>query len=221
MYFDSASERIICPACKEAAGVDELVCPHCGFPFSCDITPLDSKHLKTRRELWRYILGLTALIFWLTSAVVLGLHDYFRKTGHQKAVVGLSGGVDSSLVAAVAVDALGAEHVVGVSMPSRYSSEGSIADAQGLAKNLGIELQIIPIEPGHAAFQEMLEQPFEGTAPGAAEENVQARIRGNLLMTLSNKFGWMVLTTGNKSEIATGYCTLYGDMAGGFALSKD
>ena len=155
------------------------------------------------------------------AALVAGTRDYVRKVGFQTVLVALSGGIDSSLVAAVAVDALGAEHVIGVSMPSRYSSEGSIADAQGLVKNLGIELQIIPIEPGHAAFQEMLEQPFEGTAPGAAEENVQARIRGNLLMTLSNKFGWMVLTTGNKSEIATGYCTLYGDMAGGFAVIKD
>jgi NAD+ synthase (glutamine-hydrolysing) len=155
------------------------------------------------------------------AALVLGTRDYLRKVGYERALVGLSGGVDSSLVAAIAVDALGAQHVQGVAMPSRYSSEGSIADAQALAENLGIELQIIPIEPAHAAYLDMLERPFEGTTPGTAEENVQARIRGNILMALSNKFGSLVLTTGNKSEYATGYCTLYGDMAGGYAVLKD
>ena len=159
------------------------------------------------------------------AALVTGARDYWAKAGAETALVGLSGGVDSSLVATIAADALGAEHVVGVAMPSRYSSEGSLADAQRLAENLGIELLIFPIEPAHAAFLEMLERPFasgEGEdESGAAEENVQARIRGNLLMALSNKFGWWVLTTGNKSEYAVGYCTLYGDMAGGFALLKD
>ena len=155
------------------------------------------------------------------AALVTGTRDYWAKSGAEKALIALSGGIDSSLVATIAVDALGAEHVVGVAMPSRYSSEGSIADAQRLAENLGIELMIVPIEPAHVAFQEMLERPFAGTEPGTAEENVQARIRGNVLMTLSNKFGWWVLTTGNKSEYATGYCTLYGDMAGGYAALKD
>ncbi len=165
------------------------------------------------------------------AALVTGTRDYWAKAGSETALVGLSGGVDSSMVAAIAVDALGAEHVVGVAMPSRYSSEGSLADAQRLAENLGIELLIIPIEPAHAAFLEMLERSFasagggsvssRSTDPGTAEENVQARIRGNLLMALSNKFGWWVLTTGNKSEYAAGYCTLYGDMAGGFAVLKD
>ena len=155
------------------------------------------------------------------AALVTGTRDYVHKVGFETVLVALSGGIDSSLVATVAVDALGAEHVVGVAMPSRYSSEGSIADAQLLAENLGIELKIFPIEPAHAAFLEMLEGPFAGTAPGTAEENLQARVRGNLLMTLSNKFRWLVLTTGNKSEYAVGYCTLYGDMAGGFALLKD
>ena len=150
-----------------------------------------------------------------------GTRDYVRKVGYENVAVGLSGGVDSTLVAAIAVDALGAEHVKGVAMPSRYSSEGSLADAERVAESLGIELQIIPIEPAHAAYLEMLERPFQGTEPGTAEENVQARIRGNLLMALSNKFRWLVLTTGNKSEYATGYCTLYGDMAGGFAVIKD
>jgi NAD+ synthase (glutamine-hydrolysing) len=155
------------------------------------------------------------------GALVAGTRDYVRKIGYQTVLVGLSGGIDSSMVAAVAVDALGAEHVKGVAMPSRYSSEGSLADAQALAQNLGIDLQIIPIEPAHAAYLEMLERPFAGSEPGTAEENLQARVRGNILMALSNKFGWLVLTTGNKSEYATGYCTLYGDMAGGFAALKD
>ena len=155
------------------------------------------------------------------SALVVGTRDYVRKTGFGKVAVALSGGIDSSLVAAIAVDALGAQNVVGVSMPSRYSSEGSRSDAMDLAKRLGIDLWHIPIEPGHVAFEEMLAPYFTGTEPGVAEENMQARIRGNLMMAISNKFGWLVLTTGNKSEMATGYATLYGDMAGGFAVIKD
>ncbi len=155
------------------------------------------------------------------AALVTGSRDYVRKTGFQKAVIALSGGIDSSLVAAVAVDAIGRENVVGVSMPSRYSSEGSIKDARELVERLGMELMIIPIEPGHAAYLEMLDRAFAGTEPGVAEENIQSRIRGNVVMALSNKFGWLVLTTGNKSEFATGYATLYGDMAGGFAVIKD
>jgi NAD+ synthase (glutamine-hydrolysing) len=136
-------------------------------------------------------------------------------------VIGLSGGIDSSLVAAIAVDALGAEHVNGVLMPSRYSSAGSVSDAVALAERLGVRIFTVPIEPAHAAFEQMLEPVFAGTDAGLAEENLQARIRGNVLMTMSNKFGWLVLTTGNKSEMATGYATLYGDMAGGFAVLKD
>jgi NAD+ synthase (glutamine-hydrolysing) len=155
------------------------------------------------------------------GALVLGTRDYLHKTGFQKALIALSGGIDSSLVAAIAVDALGAENVYGVSMPSRYSSEGSIKDAKELAENLGIEFRIIPIEAAHGAFEEMLAAPFEGTQPGVAEENTQSRIRATVILALSNKFGWIVLTTGNKSELATGYATLAGDMAGGFAVIKD
>ncbi|MBT9163286.1 MAG: Glutamine-dependent NAD(+) synthetase [Chloroflexi bacterium] len=136
-------------------------------------------------------------------------------------MIGLSGGVDSSLVAAIAVEAIGPENVIGVSMPSRYSSEGSKTDAQLLSDNLGIEMKVIPIEEAVHGYLNMLAAPFDGTQPGIAEENIQARIRGNILMALSNKFGWLVLTTGNKSEIACGYCTLYGDTAGGFAVIKD
>jgi len=155
------------------------------------------------------------------SALVLATRDYLRKTGFREAIIGLSGGIDSSVVAAVAVDAIGAERVIGVSMPSRYSSEHSKEDARALAENLGIRFLTIPIEPAHAAMLEMMADVFEGSDPGTAEENLQARQRGNVLMTLSNKTGAIVLTTGNKSEMATGYATLYGDMAGGYAVLKD
>ena len=155
------------------------------------------------------------------EALVLGTRDYLAKTGFTRAYIGLSGGIDSSVVAAVAADALGPENVTGVSMPSRYSSDHSRSDAHILAENLGIELLTIPIEPAHAAMLEMLEGAFDGTEPGLAEENLQSRQRGNILMSLANKFGALVLTTGNKSEMATGYATLYGDMAGGFAVLKD
>ena len=155
------------------------------------------------------------------QALVVGTGDYVRKSGFQKVLIGLSGGIDSSLVACVATDALGKGNVVGVAMPSRYSSEGSVSDTKVLAENLGIELWEVPIEPAHGVFQDILEPHYRGTEPNIAEENVQARIRGNVLMSLSNKFGWLVLTTGNKSEMAMGYATLYGDMAGGFAVIKD
>ncbi len=155
------------------------------------------------------------------DALVLGTHDYITKNGFSGVVIGLSGGVDSSMVAAVAMDALGSDAVVGVAMPSRYSSPGSLSDAKLLAKNLGIKLLTISIEKVFESYLDTLAAPFRGTKPNSTEENIQARIRGNFLMALSNKFGWLVLTTGNKSEYATGYTTLYGDMAGGFAVLKD
>ena len=155
------------------------------------------------------------------EALVLGTRDYVVKNGFADVVIGISGGIDSSLVAAIAVDALGPERVVGVLMPSRYSSGGSITDADALAANLGMRTVTVAIEPVHAAFLGLLDEPFRGTEPGLAEENLQARVRGTILMSMSNKFGALVLTTGNKSEMATGYSTLYGDMAGGFAVIKD
>jgi len=155
------------------------------------------------------------------EALVLGTRDYVHKNGFADVVIGLSGGVDSALVAAIAVDALGPEHVVGVLMPSRFSSDHSISDATTLAALLGVRTTTVPIEPAHEAYLEMLAEPFAGMESGLAEENLQARIRGTILMTLSNKLGWLVLTTGNKSEMAVGYATLYGDMAGGFAVIKD
>jgi NAD+ synthase (glutamine-hydrolysing) len=155
------------------------------------------------------------------GALVLGTRDYLGKNGFTDAVVGLSGGIDSSLVATVAVDALGAGHVHGVSMPSRYSSAGSVSDAVALADNLGITLADAPIETVHTAFAGTLAPLLDGEPAGLTDENLQSRLRGVLLMALSNARGWIVLTTGNKSELATGYSTLYGDSAGGFAVIKD
>jgi NAD+ synthase (glutamine-hydrolysing) len=155
------------------------------------------------------------------SALALGLGDYVRKNGFREVVLGLSGGIDSAMVAALAADALGPEAVRVLAMPSRYSSPESLEDAREVAGRLGVRLDEVGIEPVFAAYLETLEEEFAGTEPGIAEENLQARIRGNLLMALSNKFGSLVLATGNKSEMAVGYSTLYGDMAGGFAPLKD
>ncbi|HEX6033196.1 MAG TPA: NAD+ synthase [Anaerolineales bacterium] len=155
------------------------------------------------------------------SALVLGTRDYVRKNNFEKVLLAMSGGLDSSIVAALAVDALGSENVIGVSMPSRYSSAGSRSDAAAVAAALGIQLWTLPIEGPFDAMLSTLREVFHGTEPGVAEENLQARIRSNLLMAVSNKFGWLMLSTGNKSEMATGYTTLYGDMAGGFAVIKD
>ena len=155
------------------------------------------------------------------EALTLGLSDYFRKNGFSRAVLGLSGGIDSSLGAAVAARALGPENVTGVLMPSRYTSETSNTDAQAVVKNLGIDNQEIPIGPAFDAYGEMLEEAFKGLPEDETEENIQSRIRGNILMALSNKFGWIVLSTGNKSETSVGYSTLYGDTAGGFSVIRD
>ena len=157
----------------------------------------------------------------LWGALVLGTRDYVRKCGFSKVLVGLSGGIDSALVAAIAVEALGAENVVGIGMPTEYSSLGSIEDARKLAKNLGVRFELLPIHDVFAQFQHVLQPLFGGTPFGLAEENLQPRIRGTLLMALSNKFGALVLTTGNKSEMSTGYCTLYGDMVGALAVIGD
>ncbi|MEY3806879.1 MAG: hypothetical protein RIR69_1691 [Actinomycetota bacterium] len=154
-------------------------------------------------------------------ALVLGTRDYVTKNGFTDVVIGLSGGIDSSIVAAIAVEALGAQHVHGVAMPSRYSSQGSLDDAEALAKALGIDHRVISIEPAFSSYLEMLSPSFTGHAADLTEENLQSRCRGMTLMALSNKFGWMVLTTGNKSEMAVGYFTIYGDSAGGYALIKD
>jgi NAD+ synthase (glutamine-hydrolysing) len=157
----------------------------------------------------------------LYDALVLGTSDYCVKNGFTDVVIGLSGGIDSTIVACIAADALGADHVHGVSMPSRYSSDHSKSDAQLLAENLGIGYRTVSIEPAFQAYLDMLEPSFEGREPGLTYENLQSRCRGQLLMALSNEFGWMVLTTGNKSELAVGYFTIYGDSVGGYAVIKD
>ena len=155
------------------------------------------------------------------DALVLGTRDYVEKCRFGEVVIGLSGGIDSAITAAIAADALGSSRVHGIAMPSRYSSDHSITDAKALAENLGIDFQIIPISPLHDSFESHLRPFFRGRPPDITEENVQARIRGNILMALSNKFAWLLLTTGNKSELAVGYCTLYGDMCGGLAVISD
>jgi NAD+ synthase (glutamine-hydrolysing) len=179
-------------------------------PLNTEKPPLTVKEVELRQ--------LPAEVY---DALVLGTRDYIIKNGFKKVLIGLSGGIDSSLVAAIAVDALGKENVVGVAMPSRYSSFNSKSDAELLSKNLATKLLTIPIEKVFQAYLDTMSEAFEGMKPDITEENIQARIRGNILMALSNKFGWLVLTTGNKSEMATGYTTLYGDMAGGFAVIKD
>jgi NAD+ synthase (glutamine-hydrolysing) len=157
----------------------------------------------------------------LYAALVLATRDYVRKSGFSDVCLGLSGGIDSALVAVIAADAVGPEHVHAVLLPSRYSSEGSVVDAIELARNLGIDHRTVPIEPAHAAFATMLAPSFEGRDPGLADENVQSRVRGVALMGLANALGWLVLTTGNKSEAAVGYSTLYGDTAGAYAVIRD
>jgi len=159
-----------------------------------------------------------ALLF---AALSLGVRDYVHKCGFKSVIVGLSGGIDSALIAVIAADALGAKNVFGVSMPARYSSEGSMTDAEKLARNLGLRHEVLPIEPVFQAVEAQLQKVFAGTKPNEAEENVQSRLRGLTLMALSNKFGGLVLTTGNKSEMAVGYCTLYGDMNGALAPIAD
>jgi NAD+ synthase (glutamine-hydrolysing) len=175
----------------------------CGEPAGGDVTPL----LEPEAEVY--------------AALALGTRDYVEKNGFEQVVIGLSGGIDSTLTLLVAVDALGADRVTCVTMPSRYSSSGTRDDAKVLAANLGVELMEIAIGPAMEVYDEVLAPAFEGREPDITEENLQARIRGNLLMALSNKFGWLVLTTGNKSENSVGYSTLYGDSAGGFAVIKD
>jgi NAD+ synthase (glutamine-hydrolysing) len=185
--------------------------------FSEDIVVFDTKERRAAVAREEAIDDTAAM--W--QALVLGTRDYVRKCGFTKALVGLSGGIDSALVATIAVEALGVENVVGVGMPSEYSSLGSIEDARSLAKNLGIRFELLPVHDVFAQYQEVLKSLFAGTPFGLAEENLQSRIRGTLLMAISNKFGALVLTTGNKSEMSTGYCTLYGDMVGALAVIGD
>lgn len=155
------------------------------------------------------------------KALSLGVEDYFKKTNHQKAIIGLSGGIDSALVAAIATNALGKKNVFGVSLPSKYSSQHSLDDARQLAENLGINYRVINIQDSVDVLESALAPSYLNTSPNVAEENIQSRVRGTLLMALSNKFGWLLLSTGNKTELALGYCTLYGDMNGGLSVISD
>jgi NAD+ synthase (glutamine-hydrolysing) len=182
----------------------------------CDLTPADDGHATA--PIAEPIASEEAEVY---AALTLGLRDYVEKNGFDHVVIALSGGIDSALVALIAADALGADRVSVVVMPSPNSSDATQSDARTIAANLGVELIEISIAEAMEAYEQSLAQSFEGTEPGIAEENLQARIRGNLMMALSNKFGWLVLTTGNKSELSVGYATLYGDMAGGFAVIKD
>ena len=187
-----------------------------GRSFEEDLIFFDSTTLTG--EMHEQIAGDEASVY---SALVLGTRDYMRKCGFQKAIVGLSGGIDSALTAVIAADAAGPENVIGVGMPGPYSSRGSIDDARTLARNLGIRFDLISIEPAYQAYREMLKDVFASKAEDVTEENLQSRARGMTLMALSNKFGAIVLSTGNKSELGVGYCTLYGDMVGGLAVISD
>ena len=187
-----------------------------GCSFTEDIVYFDSQTLSG--EMHEQIAGDEASAY---SALVLGTRDYMRKCGFQKAIIGLSGGIDSALTAVIAADAVGPENVIGVGMPGPYSSQGSIDDARALAANLGIRFELLSINPAYEAYRQTLRTVFAGQKEDVTEENIQSRSRGTLLMALSNKFGAIVLSTGNKSELGVGYCTLYGDMVGGLAVISD
>jgi NAD+ synthase (glutamine-hydrolysing) len=187
-----------------------------GRSFEEDLVYFDSKTLTG--ELHDQIQGEEASVY---AALVLGTRDYMRKCGFQKAIIGLSGGIDSALTAVIAADAVGAENVIGIGMPGPYSSPGSIEDARALAKNLGMRFELLSIDRTFEAYRQTLQDIFAGRKEDVTEENIQSRARGTLLMALSNKFGAIVLSTGNKSELGVGYCTLYGDMVGGLAVISD
>jgi NAD+ synthase (glutamine-hydrolysing) len=222
MLFDASGTLLAKSAqfAEEIQFVDVVVPRTAGDP-NAEIQELLPVVAPREVELTGTIAATTSDIEQMYGALVLGTRDYVRKNGFTDVVIGLSGGIDSALVAAIAVDALGAEHVHGVSMPSRYSSEGSRTDAATLANNLGIDMQTISIEPAFESYLQMTAASFAGRPQDLTEENLQSRVRGTTLMALSNKFGWMVLTTGNKSELAVGYFTLYGDSVGGYAVIKD
>jgi NAD+ synthase (glutamine-hydrolysing) len=199
----------------------QLVCRAQGFAPDLVMVELDELMSKSKSPLTLDRGGINETNEEIYSALVLGVKDYATKCGFNQAILGLSGGIDSALVAAIASEALGAENVLGVLMPSPYSSEHSISDALDLVNNLGINSHKLEIKAAMEAYDRLLEPLFAGTEFGIAEENIQSRIRGNLLMAIANKFGYLVLSTGNKSEMAVGYCTLYGDMNGGLAVIAD
>lgn len=225
----AAAKQVPLAFVNQVGGNDELIFDGASFAFDArgrlvarakafheDLLLIDLDHMGAGR-----VAPYPDSVASVWEALVLGTRDYVEKCRFREVVVGLSGGIDSAVTAAIAAQALGNARVHGVAMPSRYSSDHSIADAKALAANLGIDFQLIPIDPLHASFENHLTPFFRGRPPDITEENIQARLRGNILMALSNKFGWLLLTTGNKSELAVGYCTLYGDMCGGLALISD
>jgi NAD+ synthase (glutamine-hydrolysing) len=228
--FSSQVKRFGCPLayCNQVGGNDELV-----FDGNSLVFDANGKVIAQAKDFQEdlLIVDLSGTndpmetpsrgIESIRRALVLGLADYVRKCGFKSVVLGLSGGIDSALTAALAVEALGKQNVVGVAMPSRFSSDHSVNDARALAENLDIPFHIVPIKSVHESFEKILREPFAGLAEDVTEENLQARVRGNILMAFSNKFGHLLLTTGNKSELAVGYCTLYGDMCGGLAVISD
>jgi len=214
--------------CNQVGGNDELVFDGGSLVFDAAGALLGQGKLFEEDLVLVDLQAATAVAFveprdeeLLYKALGLGLRDYFHKCGFKAAVLGLSGGIDSALTACLAVAALGRENVLGISLPSQFSSKGSLDDARMLAQNLGIRYDVVPIQPVFEACKAQLRPAFAGRPEDIAEENLQARIRGTLLMALSNKFGSLLLTTGNKSELAVGYCTLYGDMNGGLAVISD
>ena len=222
--FAAAAKKLNAPLmfCNLVGGQDELVFDggSAAFDSNGNVTaraPLFKEYTLTDTDSCPPLEPLEEVY----EALKLGLRDYVEKNGFKKTVVAVSGGIDSALVLTLAVDALGKDRVAAVTMPSQYSSNETLSDAGLIAKNLGVEFHTIPIFPIYEKFTGALSEVWNGVKPDLTEENLQARIRGTLIMALSNKFGWLVLTTGNKSEFATGYCTLYGDMAGGFAVIKD
>jgi len=222
--FSAAAKKLNAPLlfCNQVGGQDELVFDggSMAFDASGNVTaraPLFQECTLTDSGTFQTLEPVEEVY----EALKLGLRDYVNKNGFKKTVVAVSGGIDSALVLTLAVDALGKDRVAAVTMPSQYSSNETLSDAGEIARNLGVEFHTLPIFPIFGKFTDELSKVWNGMKPDLAEENLQARIRGTLIMALSNKFGWLVLTTGNKSEFATGYCTLYGDMAGGFAVIKD
>ena len=222
--FSDAANKLNAPLlfCNQVGGQDELVFDggSAAFDANGNVTaraPLFQEYTLTGPENSEPLDPIEEVY----EALKLGLRDYVEKNGFKKTVVAVSGGIDSALVLTLAVDALGKDRVAAVTMPSQYSSNETLSDARLIAANLGVEFHTVPIFPIYEKFTGALAEVWHNTKPDLTEENLQARIRGTLIMALSNKFGWLVLTTGNKSEFATGYCTLYGDMAGGFAVIKD
>lgn len=210
-----ANDELIFDGHSVAVGRDGTVLARCGS-FDEEVRVVDlAEHVPAGNDSW---LADEEMLF---CALTLGIRDYVHKCGFKTAVIGLSGGIDSAVTAVLAAEALGADHVMGVAMPARYSSEGSRTDAEKLASNLRLRHEVLPIEASFKSMETMLAGVFAGTQPNLAEENIQSRLRGVTLMALSNKFGSLVLTTGNKSEVAVGYCTLYGDMCGALAVIAD